>query len=293
MLRRKQLMWRLWCYVLAASTAICILSSCANQTARLSTDNVDTTSLSSLQNLSTSKLPTADNINKIRLQALQQTALEVGAQGGLAKQSNDINHDLVAKARQLDQTFNFHPMILHNNVLPPVLVEGRTLLDQSAPDTLRIADHTYKIVKQARFITAPPTWRTYLWMDYKKPAAPDPTLIPQTVQEEKVWKRYVTQGWQQGIEQANTIFNANLARLKQDYAGMVLYRKLLALKMISKPYVATTELGITGDHKQIAINDQLLRITALPQLQTDSDKWRSAIIDPLNDPKKWRRETGK
>ena len=136
---------------LAASTAICILSSCANQTARLSTDNVDTTSLSSLQNLSTSKLPTADNINKIRLQALQQTALEVGAQGGLAKQSNDINHDLVAKARQLDQTFNFHPMILHNNVLPPVLVEGRTLLDQSAPDTLRIADHTYKIVKQARF----------------------------------------------------------------------------------------------------------------------------------------------
>lgn len=279
--------------LLAISLGILLVGCATSEPVHLSTANVDTTSLSSLQNLSADKLPETDNINQIRLQALQQTALEIGAQGGLAKRSDDINHTLSTQARQLDQTFNFHPMILHHNVLPPVLVEGRTLLNQSASDALRIADHTYKIAKQARFITTPPTWRTYLWMNYKKPAPPDPTLIPKNEQEEAVWRHYVTLGWEKGVEQANTIFNANLARLKQDYAGIILYRKLLALRMISEPYVATTNLGITGDSNHITINDQVLRITALPQLETDSNKWQTAIIDPANDPQRWRLPKGK
>ena len=280
------------CIVLFFLLSISI-TGCVPKPPPVSTADVDTTSLYALQNLSVDTLPEAKGINKLRLQALQQAALEVGAQGGLAKRSNDINTTLEKQARELDQIFNFYPMILHHNVLPPVLVEGRTLLDQSAPDTLRIADHTFKLIKQARFVTAPPTWRTYLVMNYQKPPPPDPALIPKNQQEETVWQRYVTRGWEQGIEQANTIFKANLAQLKQDYAGMALYRKLLALHMISEPFVAKTDLGITGDEEHITINDQILRITALPQLQTDSSQWQAAIIDRDTDAQRWRLPKGK
>ncbi|MCD6055962.1 MAG: DotC protein [Gammaproteobacteria bacterium] len=267
-----------------------LLTACASEPPpRLSTANVDTTSLEELQHLATRTLPEANGINPLRLQALQQAALEVGAQGGLAKRADEINQNLKKEARQLDQAFNFHPMVLHNNVLPPVLVEGRTILDQHSPDSVRIADHTYKIVKQAHFTTATPTWHSYLWMDYKKPPPPDPSLLPKSEEEEAVWQTYVLKGWNEGIDQANTIFNTNLARLKEEYAGMTLYRKLLAQHMISEPFVATTQLGITGDSNEININDQVLRITALPELQTDSGKWQAAVIDPANDPQKWRQ----
>ena len=265
-----------------------VLSGCASAPPkRLSTAGVDTTSLESLQDLSTTTLPTDDNINPLRLQALQQTALATGAQGGLAKRSGEINQLLSKRSRELDQTFNFAPIILHDNVIPPVLVEGRTLFNQSDANTVRIADHTYQIVKQAHFTTTPPTWRTYLWMDYKKPDPPDPTLVPKNEAEMAVWRNYVQKGWAEGLTQANTIFAANLATLKRDYTGIALYRKLLALHMISEPYVAKTRLGITGDVNHISINDQVLRITALPELQTNSKKWQTAVIDPTNDAQKW------
>ncbi len=39
--------------------------------------------------------------------------------------------------------------------------------------------------------------------------------------------------------------------------------------MISPPFVARTELGITGDGDDMRVNDQVLRIVELPKLQTE------------------------
>jgi defect-in-organelle-trafficking protein DotC len=68
-----------------------------------------------------------------------------------------------------------------------------------------------------------------------------------------------------------------LARIKQDLKGMILYRKLLAMNMVSPPFVAQTDLGITGDSNEINIDDRVLRITALPELNPNSKDWRAAV----------------
>ena len=85
-------------------------------------------------------------------------------------------------------------------------------------------------------------------------------------------------GWQKGIEQGYTIFQQNLARLKRDYRGMILYRKLLQEKMISAPFVSRTELGVTGNGSNMRINDQVLRIVELPKLQTNSRNWKAVVV---------------
>ena len=59
---------------------------------------------------------------------------------------------------------------------------------------------------------------------------------------------------------------------------MVLYRKLLQEKMISPPFVARTELGVTGDGNDMRINDQVLRIVELPKLQTNSKHWKAIVV---------------
>ena len=245
--------------------------------------SVDTTNLYQLEGLTVENAPTtsASAIGNIRLEAIEETATSLGAQGGLAARAMQINALLEQNANKLDLVFNFQALLLNHNVLPPVLVESNQLLNLADPDTIRLADKTYKIVSQARFVTTAPNWRQYLLMDYQKPAVPDNTLLPRNVQEQRVWIQDINKGWQQGTMQAKTIYLANLARLERDYNGMILYRKLLAQNIISKPYVAQTDLGVTSndDNSQLYINDQVLRITALPELNPNSKQWRAVLTN--------------
>lgn len=247
---------------------------------------VDTTNLSNLQDLkqfNTNKYDmskSTDGLNPIRIQALTEAGMTVGAQGALALRSEQIDTILTNDTKLLDQTFNFNALILPNNVLPPVLVEGDHTLNLANSSTIRVADKTYKIEQQARFVTAAPTWHDYLWMSFPKPDKPNNTLLPKNKSEDKIWKSAVNDGWKKGVSQANSIFAENVARLKRDYEGIALYKKLVDQNMISTPYVATTALGVTGNGNQITVNDKVKRITSLPQLNPNAANWKPAVAQP-------------
>jgi len=235
-----------------------------------------TDSLKSLQKLSSSSQPQS-NIAAIRGHALRDTALSVGARGGLAWRAQQINAVLLQHEAMLYRLFNFRAMMLEKNVLPPVLIEGRNALTLAGNDSIRIADRTYQILNQASFVTAPPTWREYLWLAYSPPETPDRTLLARNRAERIVWKKYTEEGWRAGIQQAELIFKESLARLKRDYEGMVRYRTLLAQNMVSPPFVAQMDMGITGGGSDLTVNDRVLRITAFPTLKNDSQEWKTEI----------------
>jgi defect in organelle trafficking protein DotC len=244
---------------------------------------VDTANLSQLQNLKSrdtinGETGTANGDSRIRFKALEDTAMSMGAQGGLAAASQEINTNLEKDKGHLETIFNFNGMLLSHGVLPPVLEQGDDSLNMDDPDTIRVSDKTYKIVQQAKFVTTPPNWREYLWLNFDKPELPNKILLPETTEERRIWSRSIKIGWEKGTQQAYDIFQQNLARLKRDYQGMILYRKLLQENMISAPYVSKTELGVTGDGEAMRINDQVLRITEHPQLQTQSNSWRAVVV---------------
>lgn len=262
-------------------TTCALLTACAPHQQNL--DNIDTTSLSQLESVRVHPMSPSGSTSKtelgaMRLKSLQDSAMSIGAQGGLAAASSEINARMQVDAKYLDSIFNFSAMMLSHGVIPPVLEQGDNSLNLADPNTIRVADRTYQIVQQARFATTPPNWREYLWQSYAKPELPDKTLLPRTWEEQKVWQKAVRVGWDKGVEQAYTIFQQNLARLKRDYRGMILYRKLLQEKMISPPFVARTELGITGTGSDMRINDQVLRIVELPQLQTNGKRWQAVVV---------------
>ena len=216
-------------------------------------------------------------MSKIRAMGLKETALSLGAQSGLAARAHEINLQLARQARILDAVYDFNSLVLEHNVLPPVLIEGRNTLNLANTQSIRIANRTYRVLKQARFITTPPNWRQYIWMDYRKPEYPNQSLLPKTRAEKQLWRIYVTKGWRNGVEQANTILEESVARIKEDYVGMIMYRKLFAMNMVSAPYVSHTDLGVTGDANELRIDDRVLRITALPALNVNSKEWRAAV----------------
>lgn len=227
----------------------------------------------------------ASKINSIRRTAIINTATSLGAQAGLAWRSEQINKDLRSNTKRLNGVFNFRGLMLKNNVLPPILVEGRDSLNLASNTTLRLADRVYKIISPPRFVTAPPTWREYLWMQYKTPEKPNSILLPENANERTVWNQYINVGWKEGIKQADQIFAVNLGRLKRDFNGMILYRQLLAQNMVSAPFVAKSDLGVTGNSKMMRINDQVLRITATSKLNTDPSQWKPALTQLKQLPK--------
>lgn len=221
----------------------------------------------------------ADDIPALRRRALRDAAIQYGVQAGMARRTFVINHLVLEEATSLDGLYDFAQLMVDSAVVPPVLSTSRDNVKVDGGQAIRISDATYTIESQAHFASAPPNWR-----DYLRPAAvyeaklPDAALLPKTPAEKRVWKDYVTEGWTVGEDQANAMFRQDLARLTRDFNGMVLYRRLLAQHMVSQPYVARADLGVTGDGHAIAINDRVLRITATPQLETKSSRWRALPV---------------
>ena len=261
------------------SAFFALLTACSYH--QQNVDSIDTTNISQLERIQVNSRPTSSSpeaLSGIRSRMLKDTAMSLGAQGALAWSAADINGWLDKEKKYLDSIFNFNALMMEHGVMPPVLEVGDGSLNLADPNTIRVADRTYKIVKQAQFMTTPPNWREYLALNYGKPEMPDKTLLPRSSSEQKIWREGIRAGWDKGIEQGYSIFQQNLARLKRDYNGMMLYRKLLSEKMISAPYVSKTELGVTGDGTDMRINDQVLRITELPRLQTDSNAWKAIVV---------------
>lgn len=232
-------------------------------------------SLNNLQELTAAKGVT--QLAPLRTQGLREAALSVGARGGLAWRTQEINLVLLQNESLLYRLFNFNAMLLEKNVLPPVLIEARNTLNLAGFNVIRLADRTFQILCQAKFVTAPPTWRDYLWLSYKIPEIPDKSLLPRTREERFVWKKYTLEGWKAGLQQAELIYKENLGRLKRDYEGMIRYRTLLAQNIVSPPFVGQLDMGVTGGGSDLTVNDRILRITAFPALQPDSRSWKTEI----------------
>jgi len=227
----------------------------------------------------TSEVRAAAEIPKIRLDSIKEAALGYGVRSGLSRRSYEISKTLYSNQQLLDNVYNFNSLILDKSVMPPVLSEAQNNLKQSNNETIRIADATYRIERQAKFVTATPNWRDYLNLDYQyKVDLPVGILLPKNDGEKKVWQSYIAQGWDVGVHQANAIYEQSLARLDRDFKGMILYRSLLAKGMISKPYVAESNLGVTGDGDSISVNDRILRITAKPKLETNPAIWKPIMV---------------
>ena len=219
----------------------------------------------------------AFSINSLRAQALRDTALSIGARGGLSWRTKKIHTILSNYEKNLDRIFNFYVLLVEESVLPPVLIEARNALTINGTDLIRIADRNYKIIHQAKFVTSPPNWREYLWKIFEQPEMPDKSLLPKNKVEQDIWNKYIDQGWTEGVKQADLIFKENLNILTRDFNGMILYRKLLARQMVTPPFVSSIELGITGDRNNLTVNDRILKITAFPSLQTDGSQWKTEI----------------
>lgn len=217
-------------------------------------------------------------IPSVRYKALIDAGFTYGAQSGLARRSFEIAKLIERVEPILNRTMRFEVLMLDNNVVPPVLETSKNSISVDGDRALRLADASYRIEKNAYFTTTPLSWHQYLLtgLNFEAPK-PHKSLLPRDKEEKQEWANAVKEGWKMGFEQANQNFLSSVNRMVADIDGMVIYRELLAQKMVTKPHVAQARLGVTGDANEININDRVLRITAVSELKKDSSTWTPRV----------------
>jgi len=215
----------------------------------------------------------------LRIQMISNAGRTVGFRGGIASRAAAIRASLEKRASELDELFNFAPLIMPSGALPPVIVEAQDVASFSSQQ-YRIASKVYRIERGERFVSVPPTWRDYLYMGL--PTNPNVSLPiaeaqPKTSGETEAWQRSVRAGWQDGLAHADAILRANFARMTRDYNGMLAYSTLLQKGMISQTRVAETQKVVTGNANELMIGDTTRQLTAPAQLQPDANRWTPTV----------------
>lgn len=241
------------------------------------------TSLSELQEMkrgsAESKVESANERGGIRLEALREAALGLGARGGLAYQAGIQNRALEIVARDLDTIYDFSTLMIAGRVIPAVMSKVVDLYKQDGANIVRLSGTQYRIEAQARFSSRPPIWREYLIQEFGPVTPPNSALLPRTLEEQDIWRRLVAEGWEQGVEQAKIMLTTNQARLNRDFTGMVLYHRLALDNVVTMPVVASSHMPVTGSGDVLGLDETLLRITEVPKFQRDAKKWQALTLE--------------
>lgn len=218
---------------------------------------------------------------EIRQEGLADAALSYGARGGLASRTYAIRKSLEDKSAYLDRIYDFKRLLITAPsglmIEPPVISEAEdAMLIEGDGQTAAVADRIYNINVDAKIVAAPRNWRAYLERDWGNVTPPPAILYPSNEDEKRMWLATLRKGWDEGMKQADEVFQADLDRLNADFRGMIRYRMLLAQGIVTAPYTLQTDRGVTGGGKEMRVGDRALQITGPSELQTGAYEWQPA-----------------
>jgi len=176
-------------------------------------------------------------VKQIRHQTLKQAAFSWGVQEGLFWRYGNIVDSLDKQSLELHTVFSFNKFIVDGKMLLPSIIKADRIFEQTANDTVRTVNVSFTLDKPARLVPQTPTWRDYLIRSIDEPQKPHDAIFPRTSEETMVWVENLNKGWEEGVSQADDIFEIDLRRLQRDIEGMYRFRKLLAMGIVTTSFI--------------------------------------------------------
>lgn len=213
-------------------------------------------------------------VKQIRLQTLKQAAFSWGVQEGLFWRYGNIVTSLDNQSLELHTVFSFNKFIVDGKMLLPSIIKADRIFEQTASDTARTVNVSFTLDKPARLVPQTPTWRDYLIRNIDEPQKPHDVIFPRTPEETQVWVENLDKGWEEGVKQADDIFEIDLRRLQRDIEGMYRFRKLLAMGIVTMPKIASSKYSVVklDNGRTMNLNDVVYSITTQSDF-TETEKW--------------------
>lgn len=222
--------------------------------------------------------------DQARIQSLIELANEKGIQLGMTNYMKESERILKREARNLDTIYNFQPLMISDKIVPPVITETKGIIENPNNLTLKTTGQVYKIDKQARFSTRPPSWRDYIQFDI---SAEESTVqyIPQELKprnenEKKIWSQTIKKSYEKGMKEGKNILLDSFDRLNKDYKGMILFHAMVIEGKLSMPAISSQSLAVSSSAEQVALNMELLKIQQLPSFNGNVSSWQNYSLKP-------------
>lgn len=222
----------------------------------------------------------SSDVTRIRSDALQEAAQSYGSQMGYQRRSWEILGRLQARSSDLSQVFDFNRVVSNAPVqagviVPPVVSRSfDAFITDADGREASVADEYLTIVRPGRIAPQAPTWRDYLVFAAPAPEEPARSLMPSGQAELGLFEGWFSEGFDAGIELADAEFAQRLDRLKQDYHGMLQYRRLVAMGMMDRMVLADADFGVTQDGNEMRIGSATVRIVTDAEFQSDPTRWQ-------------------
>lgn len=226
-----------------------------------------------------------------RISSLRDSAMSWGARAGQSRRSWEIAEIYSRREDEMDAAWDFSrvaalaPMET-GRLLPPVIQRGGAVWLGSERNA-EAATEYYAIHRPARITGRLPGWRDYLPWPSAPPGRPPDEFLPQPGEEEQ-WREWAAVGWKAGVSLAEAELEESLARLERDYTGMLEFRRLLAMGMVSDMIVEAEHwpASVAGDGEELRIDGRRVRIVSDAGFVADTGRWRPQVV-PVRSTEGW------
>ncbi|MCY4326951.1 MAG: type IV secretory system conjugative DNA transfer family protein [Rhodobacteraceae bacterium] len=232
------------------------------------------------------RIPTAPPEPKpadFRIKRMRDAALSWGAQHGQARRSWELASGYATRAHELNTVWDFSRVAIPAPmstgwVLPPIVLRAGAAWTGDDREA-EAASEYYEILRPARIAPRLPSWQDYLPLPSAPPTDPSITTLPQPGEEQQ-WREWAAKGWDAGIRLAEVEHAESLARLERDFTGMMEYRRLIALGMVSDMVVEADHwpAAVGEDGTVLRIGGRRLSITRDAEFVDSPDNWRPRIV---------------
>lgn len=221
--------------------------------------------------------PTTADVSETRRQLLEESGRTVGFRGGKAERAWELRQKLDSRRLRLDLLYDFRTLISTEGWLPPVIDEALDVA-HITPGEIRTGNHVYEIIASERFVSNPPSWRTWLLMGLAtSTSGPEMSVMPENSVQKDLFHKAIRKGWEEGRISADHTLEANFNRLNRDYRGMLLYSLLLRQGLITRPVVTDLQQTVTGDSQKMTTGDRVRKLKEKAGFVPDKTKWQPVI----------------
>lgn len=209
----------------------------------------------------------------IRIRAIRQEGLRVGAQTGLAKRYTMIMEYMDSVEPKLNVAFSFSGFVREGRLLVPSIIEvDNRLTFEAETGKATEVQKAYTVDEEARVVTSFPTWRDYLFQVYSLPEPPHESMLPRNDEEATAWKAALRQGWTAGVYQADMVYQDRMNDLTKAVEGRHLYRTLEDKEMISPAALQVVANKVTFNGRTMNVGEVIYSVGNHAQYR-QSNSW--------------------
>jgi len=186
-----------------------------------------------------------------------------GIQEGTYFRIHEIQSLLEQNSFTLNKTVSTGKFLVDGQMLMPTVLEAERIYIKNHDREAQSVNMSYTIDKPPRIVAQPPSWRDYLKRSISKPERPIRAAHPKNNEEILVWDREFKRGFSRGIEQANTIYSADLIKMRNEITGFYRFRFLLAQNIVTLPKMSKDKVSVMllDSGKTINLNNVKYSIT--------------------------------